>query len=142
MNYTTNLESSIYSCPVPFHLTDPGGKLFFGHTFSLFHQAFEHFVCHELHCTWNEWFQNPIWIVPIVHTEANYLSPIVAGKECKIEIALTKYTQSSFSLHAKLSQSTLCCTIQTVHVFCDPLTQTKIPIPSRFLPIFKDKLEK
>ena len=116
---------------IPFHLADPAGILFFGHVFTLVHQAFEHFVLHQLKYSWNEWFQHPEWIVPICHAEAQYRQPIRAGQECLIEIVVSDISHSSFTLTSTLYQSSLCCSVKTVHVFCHRISQQKLAIPSQ-----------
>lgn len=126
-----------YCCLVPFHLADPAGVLFFGNAFILFHQAFEHFVLHQLTCSWNIWFQNSDWIVPIRHAEAEYLQSICAGQECLIEIGLHSLSTSSFTLISTIQQDRICCSIKTVHVFCDRETKKKISIPSNLLSSFQ-----
>lgn len=122
-----------YHCLVPFHLADPAGILFFGNAFTLFHQAFEHFILHQLTYPWKNWFQNPDWIVPIRQAEAQYLQPIFAGQECLIELAVSSTSHSSFTLTSTIHQNGVCCSIKTVHVFCDRMTKQKIPIPSFLL---------
>lgn len=122
-----------YRCLVPFHLADPAGVLFFGNAFMLVHQAFEHFILCQLACPWKRWFQNPKWIVPIRHAEAQYVRPIQAGQECQIELAVSSVSNSSFTLSATIQQDGLCCSIKTVHVFCNRKTQQKMPIPHSLL---------
>jgi acyl-CoA thioester hydrolase/1,4-dihydroxy-2-naphthoyl-CoA hydrolase len=119
-------RSSIY---VPFHLADPGGVLFFGHAFSLAHEAYEQLVQSEWGFIWGDWFQNPDWVVPIKKAEANYLAPIQAGQACLIEVEVAAVSTSSFTLKSVLSQQTPCCEVFTVHVFCDRATKKKQPIP-------------
>lgn len=122
---------SPYSCLLPFHLTDSAGILFFGHVFSLAHQAYEHFIIQQVGYPWQIWFQNPEWIVPIKHAEAHYLRPLLAGQECTIDILLTALSSSSFTLTASfLQQQALACQVKTVHVFCNRSTQQKMSIPS------------
>lgn len=121
-----------YSCLIPFHMTDAAGILFFGHVFTLAHQAFEQFVIHHLECPWAFWFQNPDWIIPIKHAEAEYFHPLQAGQECYIDLIVTNTSTSSFSLTSSFHQMQLCCTVKTVHVFCDRLTKQKMAIPSIF----------
>lgn len=121
-----------YHCSlfIPFHLSDSAGILFFGHVFTLAHQAYEQFVIHQLECPWEQWFRNSDWIVPIKHAEADYHSPIAAGQDCRFDITIDSVATTSFTLSTSLFQERLCCTVKTVHVFCDPRTKQKIPIPS------------
>lgn len=130
-----------YHCFVPFHLADPAGVLFFGNAFILVHQAFEHFVLHQLVCPWNLWFQNPEWIVPIRHAEAQYFLSIQAGQECQIELAVSSLSNSSFTLSSSIQQNGLCCSIKTVHVFCHRETKQKMPIPSALQSSLQDLID-
>lgn len=118
-----------YSLFIPFHLSDGAGILFFGHVFALAHQGFEQFVMQQLKCPWENWFQNPDWCVPIKQAEANYLHPVRAGQECRLDIALESIGSTSFSIASSLFQGRHCCTVKTVHVFCHSQTKQKMPIP-------------
>lgn len=119
---------------IPFHLTDAAGVLFFGHVFSIAHQAFEQFVIQQLACSWKEWFQNPDWVVPIKHAEAEYLHPLNGGEICCFEISIPAIHTTSFTLSTTLSQQQqTSCIVKTVHVFCNRLSKQKIPIPPSLL---------
>jgi acyl-CoA thioester hydrolase/1,4-dihydroxy-2-naphthoyl-CoA hydrolase len=121
---------------IPFHCLDGAGIIFFGHVFTLAHQIFETFVIEGLECPWQNWFQNPDWIVPIKSAEASFQAPIRGGEICKIELHVPEMRNSSFSLAYQLIQKQqLCCTVKTVHVFCDRQTQKKCSIPSQFVPL-------
>lgn len=115
---------------VPFALGDPGGVVFFGHAFSLAHQAYEQFVVQTLGISWNDWFHNRKWVVPIYQTQATYHKPIYAGDNLKITLSVKSIRTSSFELEYQMVQKeNHCCQLQTIHVFCDKLSQSKIPIP-------------
>jgi acyl-CoA thioesterase FadM len=129
-------SSSVYHhpCFIPFHLSDAAGILFFGHVFTLTHEAFEYFVRKVIHFTWADWFQNSEWIVPIKHAEANYLHPLYAGSECLIELSIIEISNSTFTLNASfVQQQTTCCMVKTIHVFCSRTLKKKIPIPASIL---------
>ena len=97
----------------------------------------------SIHSSWNDWFQNPEWIVPICHAEAQYLHPIKAGKQCLIELQVTAVSHSSFTLTSLIyqeqeekenqqelqQQKKLCCRVKTVHLFCDRKSRQKISVP-------------
>lgn len=127
----------IFHCLIPFHLADPAGILFFGNAFTLFHQAYEHFVMNQLDYSWPQWFQSQEWIIPICHAEAQYLKPLYAGQECEIKITVHSISHSSFVLNSSIYQPDLNCSLKTVHVLCDRNTKKKIPIPQEL----KSKLE-
>lgn len=119
----------LHSCFIPFHLADPAGIVFFGHPLTLMHQAFEAFVIHRLKCPWDRWFHNEHWIVPVRHAELQYLHPLMAGRECLVEMTVQALSKSSFTLETILKQNEICAVIKTVHVFCDKKTKQKIEIP-------------
>lgn len=124
----TSFQYEVY---VPFHLGDPAGILFFGHVFSLTHEAFENFIVQELGIPWNDWFQNGDYIVPIKQTEANFLVPIKSGKPCTIDLTISEVRNSSFSVSYRLFQDDVeCCQLKTVHVFCNRKTLKKQDIPA------------
>ncbi len=120
---------------IPFHLADPAGILFFGNAFTLFHQAYEAWIVEYL-STWNEWFKNDQWVVPIRSAEANYHTPLFAGNLCNIEIEVTSIGTSSFQLKTVFDKTS--CIIKTSHVFCDKKTQKKMEIPHSFKALLKE----
>lgn len=114
---------------ISFPLSDPGGVLFFGQLFFLCHEAFEQFILKELCESWNDWFQNEEWVVPIRHTEANFTRPLLAGKKCRIDLAIINVSETGFSVSYSFFQDELCCHALITHVFCDRVACKKIPIP-------------
>lgn len=130
MSVTQPIQSYRHAMFLPFHLADPAGILFFGHVFSLAHEAYEHFVMNQLGYAWREWFENSDWIVPIKHTEADFLQPLHAGLSCEIEVLVDSLTTSSFTLVSRIDQPEICCLVKTVHVFCSRSTKRKIPMPA------------
>lgn len=124
---------------IPFHLVDAAGVLFFGHVFTIAHQIFECFVIEELDISWSDWFQNSTWVVPLKKAEADYQYPLKAGFVCTIELRIEEIRSSSFKVRQNFSQkNTLCCVVNTVHVFCDRSTGQKIAIPE----VIYDKMHK
>ena len=116
---------------IPFYWSDPAGIMFFGHSFSIAHLAFEQFVMKNLSLNWNEWFQNPDWIVPIKQTEATYLHTLVPGKNCVVKLEIGEIRTSSFTVHYHLFQDEVeCCVLKTIHVFCNRQTKQKQIIPA------------
>jgi len=120
-----------YQLPISFHLTDAGGILFYSHVFTLAHQAYEQFVTQKLGYSWNDWFQNAQWTVPLKHAEATYHSPLYVGRQCVIEVEILEVSTSSFVLVSRFNQAQdECCAVtKTVHVFCDRIHFQKCPIP-------------
>lgn len=119
-----------YEVFIPFYWSDPAGILFFGQSFSIAHLAFEQFVIHKLSMKWNEWFQNPAWIVPVKQAEAHFSIPLFAGKNCLVKLQIADIRTSSFTSFYHIFQDEKeCCVVKTVHVFCDRQTKQKQDIP-------------
>src|SRR5947208_826750 len=111
---------------IPFHLADPAGVVFFGHAFTLAHQALEAFVQEELALPWAIWFQHEEWLAPIRHAEADYVKPLRVGLPCTVEIEIAVLGDSSATFHYTFYQEQVkCCSVKTVHVFCDRLISGK-----------------
>jgi acyl-CoA thioesterase FadM len=123
---------------IPFYWGDAAGILFYGHVFSIAHQALENFIIHELGLAWQDWFQNEEWIVPIKQTEAKYDSPIQLGKICLVRLEIEEVRTSSFSVSYHLIQDNVeCCQVNTLHVFCNKKTKQKQPIPEKINAMLK-----
>lgn len=120
---------------LPFHLADPAGIIFFGHVFTLAHQAYEEWISKDLGIQWDDWFKNPNWIVPIKHAEADYMRPLIAGKICEVNLQLAEIRTSSFRLdYAFNLNGEVCCIVKHVHVFCERSSMKKIDIPLSIKP--------
>lgn len=122
-------ENGFFECFISFQKADPAGVVFFGEVFGMAHEAFEQFVIRKLDCSWKDWFQNPDFIVPLKRAEADYCKPLYAGEYCRIDMQISSVSETAFSVAYRLLQNELCCIVRTVHVFCDPETKKKIPIP-------------
>ncbi|MGH7939091.1 MAG: acyl-CoA thioesterase, partial [Bryobacteraceae bacterium] len=83
--------------PIEFAHTDMGGVMFFGRYLELAHRAYEDLVCHGLGMEWEDWFNNPDWIVPIRALNIEYLSPLRGGSECEIQARVERSGESSFT---------------------------------------------
>lgn len=123
--------------PIHFHQLDPGGILFFGNVFNIFHDVFEDFVKDVLELSWNTWFQNPIWCVPLRHVEADFKRPLIGGVSYLVSIYVQDVGESSFTLHSVFSNDDIdYCHVTSIHVFMDKSSNKKMAIPS----IIRDKL--
>jgi acyl-CoA thioesterase FadM len=116
---------------IPFYWGDSAGVMYFGHSFSIAHQVYERFVIENLHYTWEDWFQNREWAIPVKHTEANFQNPLLPGKSCLVKMTIEEVKTSSFTSSYHFFQEGLeCCTVKIVHVFCSKKNQQKQPIPA------------
>lgn len=116
---------------VGFDSTDMGGIVFFGNYYYLAHRVLEQFIISR-GITWEQWFGNPTqWLVPLRHSEADYLRPIYPGRNYQARAKVIKLGDSSVTFEVELGDpSSPCAQVRTTHVFISPATKKKIPIPS------------
>ncbi len=116
---------------VEFSHTDMGGVMFFGRYLELAHRAYEDFVQEQLGVDWNEWFNNPEWIVPVRALHVDYLQPLRGGSEGEIQTRVVKVGTSSFShSHTFLSEGKDCAVASLTSVFVEKNRFGPIPIPA------------
>lgn len=115
--------------PIRFNQADPGGILFFGNVYPIAHDVYEDFV-KALGFTWNEWFANPEWAVPIRHSSCEYFAPMFAGKMIDVEVKVERVGDSSFTLRYEFKSDRPHCKVELVHTFIDKKTFGKRTMPS------------
>jgi|SRR5690606_10088271 len=120
-----------------FNECDPQGFLFYSQVFNWSHEALESFWTNHQR-RWNFWFQNPEWAVPLRHSEAEYLQPVLAGKEYATQLSIGKIGTTSVNLVFKISapQSVEMVRVSTTHVFIDRVNLKPISVPESVVNIF------
>jgi 1,4-dihydroxy-2-naphthoyl-CoA hydrolase len=118
-------EPFVYEFRVRLHDTDAAGVLFFGHLFRHLHDAYESFMG-------SIGFPLPELIapstaaesiaLPIVHAEANFLSPLRHGDHVSVRLTVAEVRTRSFALEYILadSRARTCAWGRTVHVLAAP----------------------
>jgi YbgC/YbaW family acyl-CoA thioester hydrolase len=113
---------------IAFAETDPGGILFFAEFFKIAHIGYERFF-ESLKLDRNYFLDNT-YILPIVHSEADYLSPVRFGDELICEVSVGNIGESSFTLNYNLlNDEKTAAKISTKHVvvFKKDFITSKIP---------------
>lgn len=116
--------------PIRFQDADPAGVLFFGRIYDYCHQAYEEFWVaggvDKVH-----FFSAAEYLVPIVHSEADYRAPIRHGDRVRVEVTVARVGRASFTLHYAVAGAAgdLRAEARTVHAFVDRATMKPIPIP-------------
>lgn len=107
--YTAKLKTYFFDA-------DPAGIIFFGNLFKYLHTAYEDFM-KSLNMKRNFFFDDD-YVLPILHTEADYFLPLKIGDELKIEVHVSKIKKSSFELNYKVYRQNdeLAANAKTVHV--------------------------
>lgn len=111
---------------------DPAGIIFFSSVFDFCHSAYEMLIgSFELD---EDYWDNPIYVVPIVHTECDYYKPLKYGDEISIEVFVSKLKTSSFELTYKLKiNDEVCASVKTVHVFVSRENWNKMEITTEIM---------
>lgn len=118
---------------VTFREADPAQIMFFGNIYGFAHDAFEEFIVHA-GFTWEEWFRTRDFMVPIRHSEAEYLSPFFPGKSYDIHVTVEKLGTTSFSMNYLFTHGAKThAIVRMTHVVLDQKTKEKMPIPELFL---------
>jgi YbgC/YbaW family acyl-CoA thioester hydrolase len=129
------------STNVNFFDTDPGGIIFYANLFKIMHIAYEKFL--SLVESGTDYFQHKEIILPIVHSEADFLSPIRVHQNLSIEIMVTQLKKSSFELSYKIWDEDLNLKAlgKTVHVSVNKSTFNKIELPLDLKELFLQHME-
>lgn len=100
---------------IAFCETDPGGIVFFAEFFKIAHITYERFF-ESLDLDRN-YFLDDKYILPIVHSSADYVSPVKFGDELICEVTVGKIGTTSFELFYTLkNKNNVSAKILTKHV--------------------------
>jgi YbgC/YbaW family acyl-CoA thioester hydrolase len=124
---------------IPFHHADPAGIAFFAHIFTYAHTAYEAFV-QELGISWNEWFLENPYLVPIRHTSADYFGPFQVGHIYRIQACVKSMSKTSFQMQYDFfsgKEPKALAQVLMVHTFVNKKSKEKAEIPKDI----KSKLE-
>ena len=119
--FTTNYK-------IAFCETDPGGILFFAEFFKIAHITYERFF-DNLDLDRN-YFLDDKYILPIVHSSADYVSPVKFGDELNCEVKVGNIGTTSFELVYTLrNKNNISAKVLTKHVVVIKDSFEKAPIP-------------
>jgi YbgC/YbaW family acyl-CoA thioester hydrolase len=122
---------------IAFCETDPGGILFFAEFFKIAHVAYERFF-ESLNLEKN-YFLDDEYILPIVHSNADYLSPVKFGDELVCEVKVGKIGTTSFELvYLLMNKDKTAAKILTKHVAVKKEGFEKAEIPKNLLGKLKE----
>lgn len=123
--FTVNRRINFFDC-------DPAGIIFFSRVFEFCHSAYEKLIeSFELD---EDYWDNAIYVVPIIHTECDYYKPLKYGDEISIEVIVSQLKTSSFELTYKLKvNDEVCASVKTVHVFVSREDWNKMEIPTNIM---------
>ncbi len=104
---------------INFYDCDPAGILFFGRIFELCHSAYEDLI--RSFNLGSDYWNNEEYVVPIIHSEGDYMLPLRPGDEVTVEIIVSKLKESSFELSyaCRNPKGEITNQVKTVHIFVD-----------------------
>ena len=113
---------------INFYDCDPAGILFFAGIFEICHSAYEDLI-NSFNLQTDYW-NNENFVIPIIHTEAEYLLPLKFGDIVTVEVSVSQLKESSFELYyvCRNDDDKVTNEVKTVHIFVDKKKWKKTPI--------------
>lgn len=120
-----------YQTKIKLHETDAAGLLFFSNQFKMIHDAYESLL-ERIGFGFAALIREKSFFLPIVHSEADYKSPLFVGDLVEIRIRVENVGETSFTFSYELldASQNLVGTARTVHVTMDKASRRKIPLPA------------
>jgi YbgC/YbaW family acyl-CoA thioester hydrolase len=127
-----------YRTRIRIYDTDAAGILFFGAAFRLMSEAFEEFLA-STGSNMSAYVNDPQYLFPMVHTEADYKRPLRAGDSVSIRIVAEKISESTLGLAYTFTDANnrIAATGKTVAVAINKKTWEKTGIPPKFRKVFE-----
>lgn len=123
---------------ITFRDSDPAGIMFFGNIFAFAHDAFEEFIVASGY-TYQEWFGQRDHLIPIRHTESDFLAPFFPGETYDVATTVASISETSFKMKYVYSKDGKTnAVVSMVHAVVDGKTMKKTSLPT----IMKSRLEK
>ena len=114
---------------IKFGQCDPGGIMYFTALFDLAHWVYEEMLLESVPD--NNYFAHDKIVIPLVHAEADYLSPLKLHQNVTINLTVDEIKTTSFQLIAEFHDQSdnLSAIVKTVHVCVnkDNFGKTEIP---------------
>ena len=127
-----------YETKIRLYDTDAAGILFFANQFRLVEEAYEAFL-EDNGILIKDFLNKSDFLVPIVHADSDFLSPLRPGDRISIEIDLIRLGKTSFTLGHTITKEkdTLCGKGSTVHVCVSSKDFTRITVPDNIKKILE-----
>jgi YbgC/YbaW family acyl-CoA thioester hydrolase len=122
--------SFTHEIQVRFQDVDAGGVLFYGRVYDYVHVAYEEFWASQ-GVERGVFFSGAEYLIPVVHSEADYRTPIRHGERVRVTIDVTHVGRASFSLRHRVTgpDGSPRVEVRTVHAFARKETMRPMGIP-------------
>jgi len=126
-----------YKAKIKLHQTDAAGVIFFAELFTIVHDCYEEFLSQVT--TIKQILNDQRFIIPIVHTEADYIQPISLSEKIEVRMVCTQKGESSFSLEYQVltEGGEVAAEVKTVHTVVNKETKSKSDIPEQIDALLK-----
>lgn len=119
-----------YHTTIKLNDTDAAGMLYFASLPQIAHHAFEAFI-DEKGPGFKELIQDASYLLPIVHSEADYRAPLFPGDAIRVELSVERLGTSSFTTcYSIKKEERVCAAAKLVHVSLDRNSREKIALPA------------
>ena len=120
-----------YTTTVKLHDTDAAGLLFFGHQFTIAHDAYELFL-ESIGFGLAHVIRESDFLLAIVRAEADFRQPVFVGDKLNVHLNLERIGETSFTLTYDLvgADGEDIGAVKTVHVCLDKSKRTKRTLPN------------
>lgn len=131
---------------IPFADGDAAGIVYFANFAKYHHYAFEQWVVERLGLPYRDWFLSGSRAVPLKSLKQEFRTPLRPGDTVQAKVWLRSVGQSSLVIESELLRLTAdglsqsAALTETVHVFIDPKTGSKVPIPESIRPLLEQQL--
>lgn len=118
--------------------TDASGVIYFASVQMIALEAFEEFLS-EYGFDLGYEITKGEYLFPVVHAEADYLSPITVGEEIQVHLILKKIGRSSFTMQYEIDSLKTDMTVATVsitHVVLSKKTKKSMVVPQELVSLF------
>jgi len=118
-----------YKYRIKFHDVDAAGIIFYANIFKIAHDAFQEMLwSFELSV---KYFSDKEYAFPIVHSEADYFSPLKFNQEIIVKISVIDVNENSFKIIYLFTNENKIrfAEVKTVHVCVDKTKFDKTKLP-------------
>jgi 1,4-dihydroxy-2-naphthoyl-CoA hydrolase len=122
-----------YETRIFLHHTDAAGRLFFANQFFLMHEAKELFL-EKIGLPMKDLLAHPEATFPLVHTESDFKSVLVADDRIRITVEVEKIGETSVAVRFMIykADGTLAGTGKSVNVAVSKKTGKKMSLPAEW----------
>lgn len=122
---------------IKFRDADPAQIMYFGNLTNFAHDAFEEFIVAAGY-GYREWFSKHDLMIPIRHSEADYLAPFLPGETYDVAVTVAQIRETSFQMKYVFQKNgTTHGQVKMVHAVLESKSMRKTPVP----PLMRERLQ-